>query len=255
MTIAFDEHYARMADSRQRAEDRMGHVYGGDVAITGLRAFIRYHPDARQDVPIAGRVRSLTHNQVRMLGLFSRIELTREHTTIRAMAREANVCPSTVSRFMLKVQAWGAYAIDVSRGRYGGVTIRRRQLGDQLADYATRAWERIKRAADRAAFNVASRLLRRETAPEDGTDTDNSYMDATLNEAWDAAEAAGQLLVAQIRADTSPPLARDPGAFDPGRLTAENVIHERYWLDTFDPDWDLELEKVRDSYGLSDGAV
>jgi hypothetical protein len=161
-----------------------------------------------------------------------------------AIAKEANCCTSTVSRSVLKFQAWRMFAIDVMRGRLGGISVRLRSLGDDLSCYARAAWDRLRSAAIRARINVASLINLREEGyrePEPDTEvrtslTRSSYMDATFSEAWANAEARG----AEIRAEAAraereiAPIER-ARAFDPGNLTYENVVAARIRDCIFDP--------------------
>lgn len=226
-----------------------------DPSVIGLRAFIAYHKDARENYEIAGKVRSLTHKQVAMYGLMSRLEVTGERTTMTAIAKEAHVVVSTVSRFLLKLQVWGAYTVDVTRGRNGGIVIRKAL--SRFNEYARQAWAKVRSMAEKALSrtkrNVASNIPRRDEGVNEAIE-DNvvlpNVLDATFTEAWDAAERRGRLLAAELASQTTPTLAPAAGTFSPGRLTAANVIAERRWLDDNDPDWDLQLDIVRDSYGI-----
>jgi hypothetical protein len=242
MSIAeFDRYYSSLSDRNDRIEASRPHVYGGNAQVASLRCFMAYHKDARTQVmDIQGRSRWLTHKQVALHGLLARLAVTGEHTTIRAVALEAHVAPSTVSRFMLKLQAWGEYAIDVTRGKYGGITVRRRFHGDHLKAYAEAAWERLRRIADRARLMLRSRsetrgewLLVAEREPELRTATTKLLMDATLKSAWEKAERDGARLLAEQRAANAQvaPLGRDRG-FDPGRLTAANIVAEARDIDS-----------------------
>jgi hypothetical protein len=188
MSVAdFDRYYAGLSDRNDRIEAGRPQIYG-DPSITGLRAFLRYHKDARQDFVINGRMRSLTRNQVVMHGLVARVATTHEHATVTSLAKEAHVAPSTVSRFMLKLQAWGEYAIDVTRGRNGGVTIRLRTMGDNLKAYAERAWARIRKTAEKAFLRSAGNVA--STIPRKGEGLTGNYlvMDATFKDPidWEA---------------------------------------------------------------------
>lgn len=244
--------YAAMADAQAPRES---YYFGlNDPSVAGLRAFIRYHKDARQDYVINGRMRSLTHKQVAMAGLFSRISVTHEHATIRSLAKEAHVAPSTVSRFMLKLQAWGQYAIDVTRGRNGGITVRLRTLRDGLSEYASRAWERIKMAAIRAQLNVASTFLGGKRVSKDDDVLVPVLMDATFRSA-DAIERLGAAVLAgEISVEEASGPDRRPTEADLEWARAERfareVLIERKRLDDEEPDWDAYLDNVRASYGM-----
>ena len=173
--------YVAMADA-EVAERRESPFFGvtQDSAF-GLRALQRYHKDALADYPIAGKLRSLTHKQAAMLGVVARLSISGETRTMIAIAKEANVVPSTVSRFLLKLQCWNAYAIDVTRGRHGGVRVRLRTIGDQLAAYAERAWLRIKKAAEKAVSRTKRNVASISTEDVRGTNRSTTYMDATFS--------------------------------------------------------------------------
>ena len=241
-------YYARQADREAKGPQ----LYGGQWT-KDLRALFRYHKDALQDIELGGKVRMVSHKQMAMAGAIARISVTQERATVTSIAREANCAPSTASRFILKLQAWNAYAIDVTRGRYGGVRIRLRGARDGLHGYAERAWLRIKQAAEKALsrtkFNVAS------TTPGQVKDTSTStvVMDATLK----PGERYG-CVVRGCEQDhpSSVPLSRTARAADEEWARAEAfaaaVIAERRLLDAGDPDWDVYLDQVRASYGMTD---
>ncbi len=248
-------HYMAMADQEVMPLPERYTMGVLDPSVFGLRSLLRYSKNGMEPVPLAGTIRMLTHKQMAMSGLLARVAVTGEHATITALAKEANVVPSTLSRFLDKLQCWNVYAIDVRRGRNGGITVRLRGIADQLAAYAERAWQRLRRTAEKALSrtkrNVAS------TSSFDVEDypladkallTNVVLMDATFTEAFDAAERRGAVLGRQARADTTPTLGGPAGGFDPGRLTAENVIAERRWLDANEPDWEHELDKARERW-------
>jgi len=172
--------YLAMADA-EVAERRESPFFGvtQDSAF-GLRALQRYHKDALAEYPVAGKLRSLTHKQAAMLGVVARLSISGEARTMTAIAKEANVVPSTVSRFLLKLQCWNAYAIDVTRGRHGGVRVRLRTVGDQLQAYAERAWLRIKQAAERAISRTRRNVASISTEKEMSTNSSTTSMDATF---------------------------------------------------------------------------
>lgn len=253
MTISIDRYYAAQADALQRKQDRLGHVYG-DPSVTSLRCFQRYHKEATRDVVDPwGRTRWLSQKQSRIYAILDRDSSNGARVLkMKDIASEAMASISTVSRTVVKLQAFGLFAIDVTRGRHGGISVRKRHVGDHLRYYAEAAWKRI-----RSWINVASApkeeerdLLTREKDLKKVTTSLLVDMDATFIEAWDEAEARGRLLADERAAEPAvAPLGRDRG-FDPGALTAVNVVAERQWLDENDPDWDLELEKVRASLGF-----
>lgn len=232
-------HYMGLADREARIEAGKPQCYGGDPMIAGLRAFVRYHKDARQDVEMGGRVRSLTHKQVAMHGLITRMAVTGERGTITALAKEAHVVPSTLSRFLLKLQVWNVFAIDVKRGRNGGLTVRLRTLGDGLRKYAERAWERIRKAYSRTKTNVASSISHEVEVPNKVP----VLMDATFSGA-----TRGQCpvrgcdcgFVSSVPFSTTSREADE--AFARAEAWATDVLRERALLATDDPWGELEAE-------------
>ena len=248
-TLSF---YMMEADSQIPRESRFFGL--NDPSVAGLRAFIRYHKDARVDLELGGRLRSLTHKQMAIAGLVARIAVTQERATVTSMAKEANVVPSTVSRFLLKLQCWNAYAIDVTRGRNGGVRIRLRAIGDKLAAYAERAWSRIKQAAEKALSRTKLNVASTSFDKERGYPTTTTVMDATFSEVpggWRPCylrDCSGHddapLPQSHTARDADAEMAR-------AEAFARDVIAERRRLDAEDPDWDIYLDNVRSSYGLS----
>lgn len=245
-------YYARRADAIAKGPQ----VYGGPWTVD-TRALLRYHRNALQELTLGGRLRSLTHKQMAIAGAVARISVTQEHATITSIAKEANCVPSTASRFLLKLQAWHAYAIDVTRGRNGGVKVRLRSIGDRLEAYAQRAWSRIRMAAERALSrtnrNVASTSSFEEEGVYEVPVGIPVVMDATFMEAWDAAEARGRVLAAERAADKTPTLPREDGSVDRERVDAwvREAIHEIRVINAGDPDWDVYLDSVRASYGMA----
>jgi hypothetical protein len=241
--------YMQMADAELVPRTHPGLV---DPRVAALRAFRRYSNSATMDITDPwGQLHWIGTKQGRVFGIVHRLSTSGQKMTMTDIAKEAQCSTSTVSRAVLRFQAWRMFAIDVVRGRHGGISVRLRHVGDELSHYARAAWERLRSVAIRARINVAS-LINGDRGPEPDTEvrtpvTRSSYMDATFNEAWANAEARG----AEIRAEAArvereiAPLGR-ARAFDPGRLTAENVIAERRWLDANDPDWWLIAEEARE---------
>ncbi len=217
-----------------------------DPQVAGLRTFRRYSRDATVDVTDPwGKNRWLSPKASRIYAILHRESSSGTgRTTMREIASEAMVSTSTVSRTVTKLQAFGFFAIDVIRGRNGGIVIRRRNVGDHLRHYAEAAWKRI-----RSWINVASMIPEKEKVP-----TGNYLVvDATFTR-----EAAIERLGARILAGEVPVaevVGRSRRLTDADREWAKaeewacQVIIERRRLDEFEPDWDLELEKVRASYG------
>ena len=115
-----------------------------------------------------GRPRALTPTQAEVASLA--IELVDgEMLTMREMALRLGVSPSTVSRALAKLSAWGIIWYVVGRGRYAGLAIFRRVKGDgkdrfrEAAKARVRRWsEAAKRRISRLEFNVAPYAFDRE---------------------------------------------------------------------------------------------
>jgi DNA-binding transcriptional regulator YhcF (GntR family) len=115
-----------------------------------------------------GRPRALTPRQVEVLVLA--LEMVEGHMlTMRGMATRLGVAPSTVSRALTKLSAWGILCYVVGRGRYAGLVIMKRTVGDgrdrfrDAAKARVRRWsEAVKRRLSRLEMNVAPYLLDRE---------------------------------------------------------------------------------------------
>jgi hypothetical protein len=145
--------------------------------VISLRAFQRYHKDATRDIIDGdGMTRWVSQKQARVQAIVDRVAMSPGgHTTMRAIALEAGVTPSTVSRCILKLQGWALYAVEVKRGKYGGVTIHRKGWD--------RFWDYVREARSRLKSNVASILRRRKTVPgtmPEPTPLPSTFMDATL---------------------------------------------------------------------------
>jgi predicted transcriptional regulator len=133
-----------------------------------------------------GTPRALTPRQAKVLALaLEMIEGT--GMTMRAMATALNVAPSTVSRALTKLAAWGLIAYIVGRGRWAGLVIFRRAKDDgfdrlrQAAKARVRRWSQYAQdRISRLEFNVASYFLGRESSPTRDYYLTTKYMDATL---------------------------------------------------------------------------
>ena len=151
-----DAYYARLSDAR----DRGPQTYGGNTAVASLRCFMRYTPGSHVDfIDAFGTTRWLTHKQMRVHALLMRALVGHEGTTMRALADEALVCPSTVSRAILKFVAWGLFVVDVTRGRNGGIRVSETQ--GAFSAMAARAMAKLRELAAKARdrlvkLNVAS---------------------------------------------------------------------------------------------------
>jgi len=247
MSIAeFDRYYAGLSDRNDRIEASRPHYYGGNAQVAALRCFKRYHKDATTDITdLWGRTRWMTHKQAAIHGVLLRSGTSGERTTMSAIASEVGCCVSTVSRAILKISSWGIIAVDVTRGRHGGIRVRLRSLGDDLQSYAVAAWERIRRAALNVAFTLTKR--------GEGLTSSRLVMDATFTEACDG-RCTNLLDCSELDHTPLAPSAASRAADAEQARAAEfarQFFVEVRRLDAGEPDWDLYLEKVRASYGFS----
>lgn len=157
MAFAMDRYYAAMADAIERGPQ----TYGGDAGIASLRCFRRYTRDSHYDLPDAfGGTRWVSAKQLRVYGIIARIAMTPTgRARMSDIAAEARVCPATVSRTVLRLQAWGLFAVDVRRGRGGGITVWRAE-GTRFAAYAIAARQRLAAVAKATALKLSSRIQR-----------------------------------------------------------------------------------------------
>lgn len=170
-------YYVLMAEQQDRQPfrtDRMGVV---DDRAFGLRCFRRYSRNATVDVGVMadGREHWLAPKQSRIWAIVQRELLGDGRTTMKAIAQEANVHPTTVSRTLTKLEAWGEVAVDVVRGKYGGIRLWR-PISDRFRLYAIAARQRIARAARHARSKVASTLT---SWKREGRTTSNEDVDVT----------------------------------------------------------------------------
>jgi len=131
---------------------------GPDARLPSLAFCSRYNRDAHYaDVKdSAGVARWVTQKQMRVHGIIARISLSPSGTARMVdIAVEAQCCTSTVSRTILKLQAWGLFAVDVRRGRNGGITVRK-PFGSWAAAYIRAARQKLRDMAFRARIKLAS---------------------------------------------------------------------------------------------------
>lgn len=163
-----DDYYAREADRIARGPQ----LYGGNAAIVQLRCFKYYHPDQGSFLTDPeGRERWLGPKASRVYAILHRLATSGERSTMTSIANEAMCCVSTVSRAVTRLQAFGFFAIDVSRGRHGGITVKLATVARQFRAHIDAAWRRI-----RSWINVASR----STVTEEGTWSVRTAKDATF---------------------------------------------------------------------------
>ncbi len=234
--------YAEQAGFTARPNPFMGL---NDPKAAGLRCFRRYSREATVDITdLGGYTRWLTQKQSRIYAILDRDSSNGNRVLkMKDIASEAMVCISTVSRTVVKLQAFGLFAIDVTRGRHGGIVVRKRHIGDSLRHYADAAWKRI-----RAWINVAStispsgkgqvQVLLPKVATFSGANCDGrctNLLDCSTLDHTPLAHSA-----TSRAADEAYARAREFGMA---------VIAERRLLDAGEPDWDLYLDNVRASYG------
>jgi DNA-binding MarR family transcriptional regulator len=152
-----------------------------------------------------GNPRAITPKQAQVLNLALEMIGHGRGITMRDMAATLKVAPSTVSRAITKLQAFGIIGVIVGRGRYAGLVIFRRVQGDGYERLMTsakarvRRWsEAVKRRISRLEINVAPYILDRERGVDSlyhwflGTNTYKSAtLTAQLSKAWTADELEG----------------------------------------------------------------
>lgn len=138
-----------------------------------------------------GTPRALTPKQYAVLELALQLADGDERLTMRAMSSRLAVAPSTVSRALTKLNAWGLVASIAGRGRYAGLVIIRRVKDDGLDRFRKAAkakvhrwYQALQERLQARKLNVASYFL------EEGRSVDSLYYslltkDATLKLAQD----------------------------------------------------------------------
>jgi DNA-binding transcriptional regulator YhcF (GntR family) len=177
VAAAFDKDQIGLSgDARGRAVQPMS---------DGWRKYRRFHPgepvvwvDDADGIP-----RGLTVRQYRVLTLALEV-IDKRFPTMRAMALELNVAPSTVSRALTKLAAWGLIAYVVGRGRYAGMVIVRRVKGDGLERFRKAAKARVRKwyqyAKSRLEINVASMVPSTTYGVSKAVTVTGNDMNATL---------------------------------------------------------------------------
>jgi hypothetical protein len=190
--MTHDGLYMAMADAiTPRPLDYKGGSMGVfDERVAALRCFQRYSKNATRDITDGqGMARWVTQKQARVYGILARVALSATGaSTMHAIAAEAGVTPSTVSRTIQKLTAWEMYAVEVRRGKYGGITVHRKGW-DRFFDYVREARRKLSERRVTFKSNVASILLGTGKGPRK-TETDSGNgrrsMDATLDfDDWD----------------------------------------------------------------------
>lgn len=167
--------YAQMADTGVEhtrdlwaAQDRQlrARAHTGYVQSDGRHplspGWSRYRPD-EQRVTVRdgfGKLVSLSPTQHRVLMAARALE--GERITATVLANSIGVATSTVTRALVLLAAFGLVAYDVTRGRYGGITLLRTAWADLKARSRTawgviqeqraRAWDRYIAKLERTAY-------------------------------------------------------------------------------------------------------
>jgi DNA-binding transcriptional ArsR family regulator len=176
----------------------------------GFRLWQRMNPGSRliEVVDIDGRSRWVTKVQhsVYMLALTMTVDGGPLYT-MREMAAKLNVSPSTISRALTKLVAFGLIAVRVGRGRWAGLVIQTRTRGDgyerfrDAAKARVRRWSlAVRRRISRLESNVAPYILERER----GVDSLYYYLYSL-----DTSKSA--TLTAQLKKDWTPQELREAG--------------------------------------------
>ncbi len=185
---AKDRHYAQLADDVEgRSTDHeIRSKYANELYVSeGAfgRAWVRFNPA----VPLVwvddaeGHPRALTPKQYMVLT--AALDMAEGiGITMRALAIKLEVAPSTISRALTKLAAWGLIAYFVGRGRFAGLVIFRRAPNDgfdrmrKVAKARVQRWSQAARdRLSRLKINVAPYFLERK---ETGTDSLYPYLES-----------------------------------------------------------------------------
>jgi hypothetical protein len=181
--MTHDGLYMAMADAitPQPFDYKGGSMGVFDERVAALRCFQRYSKNATRDITDGqGMARWVTQKQARVYGILARVALSATGaSTMHAIAHEAQCTPSTVSRTIQKLTAWEMYAVEVRRGKYGGITVHRKGW-DRFFDYVREARRKLSERRFTFKSNVASIIRGGRRVSEDGTDNVVRSMDATL---------------------------------------------------------------------------
>ena len=155
---AISGYYLAMADAETAAYERPESRFMGltDPSVAAFRCFRRYSKGATFDMADAeGRVRWMTGKQMRVAAILERLALGDGRGKMSLIASEALVSPSTVTRVVLRMQAWGLLAVDVTRGRNGGIRVWK-PVGERFRLYAIAARQKLRDMAFRARIKLSS---------------------------------------------------------------------------------------------------
>jgi DNA-binding MarR family transcriptional regulator len=142
-----------------------------------------------------GRPQAITPKQKRVLVLALEMIEGGRGLTMREMAAELRMAPSTVSRALVKFSAWGLIAYIVGRGRWAGLVIFRRFKDDgrdrfrkAAKERVHRWWEAAQARLSRLKVNVASKATWTEIEAHGLGNYYFSSKDATLKQPWTVEE-------------------------------------------------------------------
>ena len=171
-------HYQKVSGYHETGHERTRTDFVlSDGAMPMSSGWRKYHPNEAtvEVIDLDGKRRYLTPKQH---GVLVAVRTLQDRATLTMIAASLGYATSTVSRALLRLASMGLVAYDVTRGRYGGITMLKTAAVD-LKRRAQTAWEALKRqrmSRERAwydrlsrsgyvfAFNVAT----------------STYMDATL---------------------------------------------------------------------------
>lgn len=159
--------YASLADRKERDPIQDGsQATRATVPMgRGFALWQRMNPQAQlvwiDDAE--GHPRAVTPKQAIILSRVLEMAAGAKGVTMRALAQELRMAPSTISRALTKFAAWGLIAYFCGRGRFAGLVIFRRAKDDQweylrkAAKARVRRWsEAAERRVSRLWINVAS---------------------------------------------------------------------------------------------------
>jgi len=163
----------------------------------GWAMYQRCHPGEAQVFVTSpdGQGHMITERQARVLHFALSMDRL---MTMRAIAAELGMAPSTISRALTRLAFFGVIRYVVGRGRYAGLVVLKRFEGDGMDRFKEAAKERVRRwrkaaqeRVSRLRVNVALMYSRKEI--EEGVggyylSTYYSSMDATLKRTWTVEE-------------------------------------------------------------------
>jgi len=162
--MTLDAYYARVWDARQRdpLQGDFGPAWSKDNP-SGFRAYMtmtRYAPDAtvHKITDLQGRPRWLNDKGYRIMCAALLVIASDRQTSLTELAERIGCHRQTVSRWLRKLTAWGVLGCWTVRGRYGGIVLVARKVGDSLGWMADAA--RAKLEAIRARKSNAHPLPR-----------------------------------------------------------------------------------------------